>query len=92
MDKEMYRRLTPLLADDVGDELVALDADSGVCFGFNRVAASVWHLLEEPKTGLQIKDFLIDTYEVAPDQCSREVDALLESLVEQGIVGRVLPE
>jgi hypothetical protein len=88
MDEQIYRRATPLLEADVGDELVALDPESGVCFGFNSVAASVWRLLEEPKTARQIKDCLMETFEVSPTQCAEELQALLDSLVDQGIVDR----
>lgn len=88
MGQQMYRRAAQLLEAEIDDELVALDSSLGVCFGFNSVATSVWRLLEEPKTGSEIKAFLLDSYDVQPAQCDAEVDELLESMVEHGIVAR----
>jgi hypothetical protein len=34
----VYRRALTLMEADIGDELVALDATAGNCFGFNQVA------------------------------------------------------
>jgi hypothetical protein len=71
---------------DLGDELVALDPNAGSCFGFNSVATSVWRQLEEPKSFEQLRDALIDEYEVDSEQCTRELHALLADLTAKGLV------
>jgi hypothetical protein len=82
----VYKRAVSLLEAEVGDDLVALDADAGLCFGFNSVATSVWRQLEEPKTFDQLKTALIDEYEVEPERCGSELKELLETMSEQGLV------
>ena len=71
---------------ELGDELVALDADAGQCFGFNSVAASVWRVLEQPRTFDELRDSLLLEYEVGFEQCSTELHGLLTDMIGRGLV------
>lgn len=71
---------------EIGTELVALDADAGSCFGFNEVATAVWRKLEQPKTFEQLRDELLAEFEVGADQCSKELNDLLEDFLAKGLV------
>lgn len=86
MDDISYRRATELMEANLGDELVALDPSKGNCFGFNGVATSVWRRLAEPTTFDQLRDALLDEYDVTRDECTPELHALLEDLVAKGLV------
>ena len=46
----IYERATSLMEAELGDELVGLQPDAGVCYGFNSVAKRVWQLLEQPQS------------------------------------------
>jgi hypothetical protein len=83
---EVYHRTAELLEAEVGDELVALDAEAGRCFGFNEVATSVWRSLEQPKSFDQLRDQLLNDYEVERDECIRDLHELLETLLARGLV------
>jgi len=82
----VYRRSVDLMEAELGDELVALDPKAGTCFGFNSVAASVWRLLDEPKTFEQLQQGLLEEYEVDPAECSNELQRLLGDMSSKGIV------
>ena len=82
----VYSRSIELMEADLGDELVALDPVAGECFGFNSVATSVWRELAEPKSFDQLRDALLAEYEVKPEQCSVELEALLQDLTRRGFV------
>lgn len=71
---------------DLGSDLVALDPEGGNCFGFNEVATWVWRRLAEPATFEQLRDGLLAEYEVSPDQCSNELQELLDDLANRGLV------
>jgi hypothetical protein len=88
MDQPLYERTVDLLAADVGDELVALDADAGHCYGFNSVAASVWRQLEQPRSFEDLKRSLINEFEVSEDQCASDLNELLDDLVGKGLLRR----
>jgi Coenzyme PQQ synthesis protein D (PqqD) len=82
----IYSRATDLMEAELGDELVALDPNAGECFGFNNVATSVWRCLEQPKTFDQLRNALLEEYDVEPEQCERELKALLDDLSAKGLV------
>lgn len=81
-----YSRAVRLMEAELGDELVALDSDAGQCFGFNSVAASVWRVLEQPRTFDELRDSLLLEYEVGFEQCSTELHELLTDMVGRGLV------
>jgi hypothetical protein len=74
---------------ELGDELVALDAEKGHCFGFNSVATSVWRRLAEPASFDQLRDGLLSEYDVSHEQCTSELQALLDDLLERGLIAIV---
>jgi hypothetical protein len=88
MNEPYYERAIDLLAADVGDELVALDADAGHCYGFNSVAASVWRQLDQPRTFDELKTALIDEYDVSEERCVADLSELLEDFVARKLLRR----
>lgn len=89
MNETVYERATQLLEADLGDELVALDAQGGNCFGFNSVARDVWRHLAVPKSFDDINEALLAEYDVDSLQCQAELRKLLDELVEKGLVRMV---
>ena len=81
-----YVRARELMEADMDDELVALDPQGGLCFGFNSVATSVWKLLAQPRSEPEMQAALGDEYDVAPEQCRAELQELLSDLVAKGLV------
>ena len=88
MTGPMYRRSAELMEADIGDELVALDPHSGNCFGFNGVATTIWRNLAEPKSFGQLRDALLSDYDVSAEQCSAELQNVLDDLIEKGLLAR----
>ena len=89
MSELVYERATQLLEADLGNELMALDAEGGNCFGFNAVATDVWRQLASPKSFGEIHGTLLAEYEVDAEQCRAELRELLDDLVEKGLVREV---
>jgi hypothetical protein len=82
----IYERASRLLEAKLGDELVALDAEAGNCFGFNSVATRVWELLLNPKTFTVLRETLVAEYDVGVEQCTDELHGLLDNLMKKGLV------
>src|SRR5690349_9188119 len=74
------------LSSDVNSEAVILGLKSGVYFGLNRVGATVWDLLQEPRKVAEIRDRLLDEFDVEPQRCERELLDLLEHLRVERLV------
>lgn len=85
----VYKRVIELMEAELGDELVALDPAAGECFGFNSVATSVWRELKEPRSFEQLRDGLLEEYEVGRDECSAELRNLLNDLTARGFIAIV---
>lgn len=67
-------------------EAVILDVKSGVYYGLNQVGASIWNLIQVPKTVKEIQAALLAEYDVEPEICDREVRVLLEDLAAKGLI------
>jgi hypothetical protein len=74
------------VSNDIGEEVAILDLKAGTYFGLDAVGARVWELIQEPRRAEQIRDILLDEYEVEPDRCERDLLALLQRLAEEGLL------
>ena len=74
------------VSSDLGDEVAILDFKAGMYYGLDSVGARVWNLLQEPRAVTEIRDILTSEYEVDPYRCERDLIALLQRLVDQGLV------
>lgn len=75
-----------LLEAQIDNEIVALNVESGICYGLNPVGARVWKLIEEPARIGDVCDKLLTEYIVEPDTCRREVLELVEELMSEGLI------
>ena len=71
---------------DLSGEAAILNLKSGVYFGLNTVGASIWKLIQEPRSVKEIQDAIQEEYEVEPDQCERDVLELLQELSTHGLI------
>lgn len=67
-------------------EAVILDIKSGVYYGLNQVGASIWNLIQVPKTMDEIQAALLAEYDVEPETCKQEVLVLLQDLAAKGLI------
>ena len=74
------------VSSDLGEEVVILNLKNGVYYGLDEVGARIWGLIQEPKAVEEIRDVLLDEYEVEVERCERDLLALLEELVADGLV------
>lgn len=82
----IYERATSLMEAELGDELVGLQPDAGLCYGFNGVAKRVWRLLDQPQSFEALETVLLDEYNVAPDKCAAELRELLADFIDKKLI------
>ena len=89
----LISRRANLLEANVDGEVVGLDVSSGTCFGFNSTATRVWEILTEPARREALCDRLVSEFDIDPEQCRKEVRALLVDMRDSGLVtiGEDLP-
>jgi hypothetical protein len=74
------------ISSDLGGETVILNLKTGVYHGLNEVGARIWNLIEQPSSVSDIKQTLLQEYEVEAQQCDRDLKALLEDLLAAGLI------
>ncbi len=70
----------------LGDQIIVADMRSGRYFGLDDVGAMVWGLIEERATPGVIVDRVHEEYDVSRDVLERDVDRLLDDLIERRLV------
>ncbi len=70
----------------LGEQIIVADMRSGRYFGLDDVGALVWSLLEERATPGAIVDRVHAEYDVSREVLERDVDRLLDDLVDRRLV------
>ena len=70
----------------LGDESAILNIKNSVYYGVNPVGATVWNLLKEAKTVSEIRDAILDEYDVDQVRCEKDLFALLEEMRSEGLI------
>jgi hypothetical protein len=71
---------------DLVDEAAMLDLKSGVYFALNAVGARIWKLIQEPKSVNEVRDALLEEYDVELERCEQELVVLLQELAAHGLI------
>jgi len=74
------------VSSDLGGEVAILDLKAGVYYGLDAVGARIWSLIQEPRTVNEIRDILLEEYDVEPERCERDLLVLLRRLADEGLV------
>ncbi len=75
-----------LVEAEVDDEIVALDIDTGSCYGLNKVGRKIWMLISEPRSVGDVCALLAAEYDVDRETCERDVIDLLEELRRENLI------
>ena len=81
-----WRPKPGVLAQTLGNEVVLLDANRGVYFSLNATGARAWQLLSEGLSFEQIRQALIEEFEVAADVLEADLKRLLDELAQNQLI------
>ena len=70
----------------LGDDTVILDLKAGLYFSLDNVGAMIWQLIQKPKSVKELREAILETYEVEPEVCERDLLALLRELATRSLV------
>lgn len=74
------------VASELGDEKVILSLEEGMYYGLNPVGARIWELIQEPTTIRDVRDQLLEEYDVDAEQCERDIRALASDLAAEELI------
>jgi hypothetical protein len=70
----------------LGDESAILNLKNTVYYGLDPVGARVWSLLQQPRSVSELRDALLEEYEVEAERCERDLLELLEKMRSEGLI------
>ena len=85
-DTLLHRRDDRHLTNPVGHETILLDLETGDYLGLNRVAATIWRLLETPIRLSALQNALMAAYEIDTDTCRTETLPFLNRIAGLGLL------
>lgn len=71
---------------DLSGESAILNLKAGVYYGLNEVGTKIWKLIQEPRRVGDLRDALLEEYEVEPDRCEADLMILLQDLLDNGLI------
>lgn len=70
----------------LGDEAAILNLKNNVYYGLDSVGARVWCLLQQPRSVTELRDALLEEYEVDLERCESDLLGLLEKMRTEGLI------
>ena len=82
----VFKHAPGQVSADLGGEMAILDSKSGIYYGLDQVGARVWSLIQENKNLMEIRDCLLEEYEVGSEQLEQDICALIVQLQAKGLI------
>ncbi len=82
----LIQRSPRITFEPFDSEWLAIDGEAGFCYSLNATAGQVWQLIETPITLRALVDQMCPHYAVDPATCQADVEALLQQLLDYGLV------
>jgi len=70
----------------LGEESAILNLKNSVYYGMNPIGARVWDLLKQPKSVTELRNALLEEFEVDEARCGGDLLALLETMRSEGLI------
>ncbi len=80
------RRSDSILVQNLDEDVVMANIDSGHYFGIDRSSKRIWELLDSPITVSEICRLLQQEYAVDADTCEQDVLAFVQELAQEGLI------
>ena len=74
------------ISADLGDEAVILGVRTGSYYGLDQVGLVIWNLLQTPRAVSDIRDAVLEEYEVEREVCEQDLLAFLNDLTAKSLI------
>jgi hypothetical protein len=71
---------------ELAGEAAILNLKNSIYYGLDPVGARIWSFLQTPTTVGDIRDRIMQEYDVDPDRCEKALVDLLSTLAAEGLV------
>lgn len=71
---------------DLSGESVILNHKDGIYYGLDNIGTTIWNAIQTPETLKEIKNHLLESYEVDSKQLDNDLIELIKNLEEAGLI------
>ena len=86
MQNSVYKLGQQVIYRKIDDDLIIINLRTDKIFSVNHTGAILFELLASQIELDQVKEMLINKFDVTPDELERELDSILESFTKEGIL------
>lgn len=80
-----YQRCPESLSVDMDGDMVAMNIDTGGCFGISGIGPIIWELIETPRSIDELVSEFCREFDVDAQTARADLDAFMATLVESGM-------
>lgn len=84
--QSVYRPAPGQISADLAGEVAILNSKTGIYFGLDPVGARIWALVQQSRTVEQMRDIMLEEYDVDPAQLEGDLVHLLGELEGKGLI------
>jgi Coenzyme PQQ synthesis protein D (PqqD) len=70
----------------LGEESAILNLKNTVYYGLNPIGTRIWNLIQQPRSIRELRDTLVDEYDVEAAHCESDLFQLLEKMRVEGLI------
>lgn len=70
---------------DLAGEAALLNMKDGIYYCLDPVGASIWHQIQKPAILEEVRDQILEEYDVGKEECQADLLELIGQLVENGL-------
>jgi len=86
-NQQIYRVNEPeVIFEEFGDEIVAVNLDTGIYYSLRRSACEIWLSLKSPNNINQILDLILEKYEGKADEIDAHIHQFIDRLITLNLV------
>ena len=85
-DDSLVKASGDQVSSEVDGEMVSVNLKSGLYYSLNAVGSRIWQLVQEPSSVRDIRETIVEEYEVEAERCGRDVVRLLNDLAARGLI------
>lgn len=85
-DTTVIRVTDTSLSTNIDNETVILEKESGKYYGLNTVATYIWEMLDDSRTFAELRDALLEEYDVNRERCENDLKEVLSEMEEFGLI------
>lgn len=74
------------ISTDLDGEVVILDTNKGIYYGLDAVGTYIWNLLQQPATLREVRNAVLQAYDVDVSICERDLMTLIQKLSSNSLV------